>query len=189
MLEFFKQYVELFWDYLKPYFLVNHYQEAVLLTNGKYAGTFRPGLYLKFPLFEYALEANIKPDTLTIAPIPITTLDGETISIGLMIDYHIEPMAKNQPRLTVTNTQKFILENNDSLTNFKDRAAGELSDMIEDMKWEEIRQKPTKTKLKNKIKDYAKDLGITVDDLKFTHKAKAVVYSVQGSAGVVPITS
>lgn len=169
------------WEYGRFWFVVNEYQEAVLLTNGKYSGTFTAGLYFKFPFWEYVYEVNIKSDTLVIPPISCTTLDGKTISIGLVMDYHIDPMIKNQRRLSQTNSKKFILDNNDSISNLRDKSAGELSDLMEDTNWDEIRKKGTKTALKNKIIKYANNLGVTIDDLKFTFKSECSVYHLLGS--------
>lgn len=189
MFEFIGKALEQFWDYLKPGFILNEYQEGVLLTNGKYAGTFGPGFHFKWPFYEYVYETNIMPDTLTIPAIPLTTKDNETIMLGLMIDYHIEPMEeiprgkrKAGWRIMESGSKRYMLDNNDAITNLRDRAAGEMSDLIEGLNWDDIRKKSTRTRLQESLQAYAGDLGIVIDEVKFTSKSKSqVFYMANGS--------
>ena len=187
MLEVLGIWLKMFWAYLKPGFILNHYQEGILLTNGKYAGTFGPGFYFKWPFWEFVYEVNIMPDTLNIPPIPLTTKDNETIVLGLMIDYHIEPMQNISKkdrilgwRIMETGSKKFMIENNNALSNLSDRCQGEMSDLIEGLGWEDIRKQSTRTKLQKLLQAYAGDLGIVIDEVKFTSKAKSQVMFMSG---------
>lgn len=187
MLELLGKWIELFWDYLKPGFIVNEYQEMVLLTNGKYSGTFGPGFYLKWPFWEFVYDVNIMPDTMNIPPIALTTKDNETIMLGLMIDFHIEPMPEVSEkdkkklgwRILESGSKKYLLDNNDSLSNLRDRACGEMSDLIEGIDWNDIKSKTTRTKLRQALQAYAGDIGIIIDEVKFTNKSKAQVLFIE----------
>jgi len=192
--EFLGAWLEKWWDYLKPGFIVNEYQEAVLLTNGKYSGTFEPGFYFKFPFFEYPYEVNTQPDTMNIQPIPLTTKDNETIMLGLMIDYHVDPIPhvpkeerKRGWRIMETGSKKYIIDNNDSLSNLRDRAQGEMSDLIEDITWDDIRKKTTRTKLQKSLQNYAGDMGIVIDEVKFTSKSKSQVIFIANGHNDIPV--
>lgn len=199
MLEVIGKWLDLFWDYLKPGFIINHYQEGVLLTNGKYSGTFTPGFYLKWPFYEYLYECNIMPDTMNIPPIPLTTKDNETIMLGLMIDYHIIPMPeipktnrKTGWRIVETGTKKFMIENNNALSNLRDRAQGEMCDLIEGLNWDDIRKPSTRKRLQESLQAYAGDMGVAIDEVKFTSKSKSqVLFMANGKdeVGAIKVTA
>jgi len=163
-MEWIKELLTLFWDYLKFWILVNHYEESVQLRCGKYYRTLTAGLYFKWPFIDYALDVYIKPDTMEIEPLSITTSDGKNISIGLMIEFQI------------TDSRKFKVEVNDALSNMRDIARGEMSDHLEDFGWEDIKKKTTKNALKRKLQEHYVDMGVDVHDLKFTHKTENRVF-------------
>ena len=193
-LEFIGKWLDLFWDYLKCGFFVHHYEEAILLTNGKYSGTFGPGFHFKWPFYEYVYYQNIKPNTINIPPLPLTTKDNETIVLGMMIDYHIEPMQEVSGkqrrrgwRIMETGTKKFVLENNDSLSNLIDRSQGELSDLVEGLDWLVLQKKPTRSSLQSKLQAYAGDMGVIIDEVKFTGKSKSQVMHISGDNSAMTI--
>ncbi len=163
-MEWIKELLTLFWDYLKFWILVNSYEEAIVLRKGRYLKTLSAGLYLKWPFFDYALEVYIMPDTMDIDPISITTGDGKTITIGLMVEY------------IVVDTKKYKIETNDAYTNMKDLARGEMSDYLEDLHWEDIKKKTTKNALKRKLQEHYIEMGVEIRELKFTHKAESKVF-------------
>lgn len=163
-MEWIKELLTLFWDYLKFWVLVNHYEEAIVLRGGKYLKTLGPGLYLKWPFIDYSLEVYVMPDTMDVEPISITTGDGKTVTIGLMVEYK------------VMDTKKYKIETNDSPTNMKDLARGEMSDYLEDLNWEDIKKKTTKNALRRKLQEHYTEMGVEIIELKFTHKAESSVF-------------
>jgi len=158
-----KELLTLFWDYLKCWVLVNHWEEAIILRKGQYLKTRKPGLYYKHPFIDYSLEVSVKPDTIDIEPLSITTLDGESISIGMMLEFQI------------VDSKAFKIDTNDAISNMKDLARGELSDHLEELAWADIKKKTTKTSLKKKIQEHFTYMGVEIKELKFTHKAKSKV--------------
>jgi modulator of FtsH protease HflK len=160
MLEFLKEIIIATYGSLKFWYQVDHWEQAVLLKWGKYNKTLSPGRYWKWPIRDYGLSTNVKPDTVEIDAISITTLDRKTISIGIMVPFQVK------------DVKLFLVEHNDSLSNFVDICKGELSDLIEDTTWDDIRKKSTRTILKNKIKPHAEALGLQIGDVKFTEKCE-----------------
>jgi len=163
-MEWIKELLTLFWDYLKCWVLVNHYEKAVVLRKGRYLKTLAPGLYAKWPFIDYAFEVYIMPDTMDIEPISITTADGKTISIGMMIEFQ------------VIDAKVYKIDTNDAITNMKDLARGEMSDYLEDLNWEDIKKKTTKNALKRKLQEHYIEMGVEISELKFTHKAESRVF-------------
>lgn len=164
MLELLKQIFVGFWEYIKILYFVDHWEEAVILRTGKYHRSIGPGYHWKWFIFEKGLSANVKPDTMEIEAVQITTKDKKTISIGLMLDYEVD------------NIRKFLIEHNDSLTNIIDRSRGEMSDYLEDVEWEDIKKKTTKNALKRILIIYLEKMGVKLNDLKFTTKCEIRAY-------------
>lgn len=151
-------------DYVKPWVVVNEYQRAVILRGGKYHRSLEPGTYLKYPIAEYALSDNVKPDTMEIPPITITTADGKTVTIGMIIHYE------------VPDIKKFLVDNNDSRSNMIQMGAAELSDHLEEINWIDIKKKTTKNAVQRKLNPYFEDMGVKILDLKFKDKAEVRAY-------------
>lgn len=167
--EWIREIFTTFADYANPWVIVKHYQEAVILRCGKYNRTLPPGYWIKWPFLEYVYEVNVKCDTMSVEPVTITTIDGKSITIGLILDFEI------------IDSKKFMLENNDSYTNMKDLARGEMSDYLEDVNWENIKKKTTKNALMRLISKRFQDMGIKLNDLKFTDKVENRAFRLFGN--------
>ena len=166
--EWIKELFSMYIEYLKFWVIVEHYEEAVVLFFGKYNRTLKPGLHFKLILAEYSIAAHVKKDTMEVEAVSLTTLDGETIVIGLMIDFEI------------TDVRLFLVETNDSLTNMRDIARGEMSDYLEDINWVDIKKKTTKNALKKLIAARYEGMGVKLNDLKFTDKCKTKIFKLFG---------
>lgn len=171
--EFVKEVLVTFYGHLKFWHQVDHWENAVILRWGKYHKTLNPGRYWKWPIRDYGISTNVKPDTIEIDSISITTLDKKNISIGIVIGYQVK------------NIKLFLVEHNDSLSNFADFCKGELSDVIEDLNWDDIRKKTTRTNLKNKLKPHAEALGLEINEVKFTDKCEVKAFKIFSAANKI----
>lgn len=151
-------------DYVKPWVVVNEYQRAVILRWGKYYKSLGPGTYRKWMIAEYALADNVKPDTMEIPSITITTADNKTVTIGMIIHYEIPDI------------KKFLVDNNDSRSNMMQMGAAELSDHLEEINWIDIKKKTTKNAVQRKLTPHFSDMGVNILDLKFKDKAEVRAY-------------
>lgn len=166
-----KEVMVAFYGYIKFWQVIDHWEEGVRLRWGRYKKSYIPGVYIKWPLADFFLTANVKDDTVEISPSAITTLDNKTISIGVVVMYKI------------VDVKLFLVEHNDSLSNFTDIVKGELCDLVEDTIWVDLRKKTARTILKNKLLEYAKNLGISVDQVKFTSKSEVRAFKLFTTAG------
>jgi modulator of FtsH protease HflK len=171
--ELIKQFIVAFCEYIKFWHQVEHWEEAVILRWGKYHRTLKPGWHWKWPICDFGLSTNVKPDTIEIEPVCITTLDGKTTSIGIVVSHQVKEV------------RLFLVEHNDSLSNFVDLCKGELSDVIEDTNWDDIRKKTTRTILKNKLKPHAEALGLLIKDVNFTDKCEVRSFTFFTSNGKI----
>lgn len=171
MLEWIREFLVMFLDYAKPWTVVNQYEEAVILRGGQYLKTLLPGYYLKWPLLDYYLMVHVKPDTFEFEPISITTLDGKTIIIGLVVEFE------------VFDSRLYITETNDTPSNMRDIARGEMSDFLEDISWGDIKKKTTKNALRKLLASKYEKMGVRVTDMKFTNKCEGRPYRLFSDKG------
>lgn len=162
--EWLQQLITQFLDYLKPWVLIDQFEAGVLLRCGRYNRTLYPGLHLKWPFLDYYHSAIVTIDTLEVNEVNITTLDGQTISIGCYIEY------------LVIDVRKFLLDVNDAKTNMKDICRGILSNHLEDVTWEDIKKKPTINAIRKKLTSKYAEMGVEVKDVMFTDKCKSRVF-------------
>lgn len=169
--EWIKNLVDHFADYIKPWVRVDEWQEAVIMRWGKYHRTLSKGPHPKWPIAEFHMLVDIKPNTLVVEPVAITTLDGKTIAAGLMIHFFI------------SDSKAYQVDNNESESNMRDIAKAELSDLLEDLNWADTKKKTTKNALQRALIPKFKDMGVTILDLKFTHKCEIVGYKIFTDGG------
>lgn len=162
--EWLKDLLNMYLEYLKPWTYINYYEEGVLLTFGKWPIRLKSGVYPKLPFFQYCYTAHVKEETLECKPITITTSDGETVTVAGVITYEIH------------NIIKYVVENNDSHSNMKDRLRAEMSNYLEDINWENIKRKTTKNGVKRAVATKFLDYGVTVKDFDFSDKCKILAY-------------
>lgn len=162
--EWIKDTVNQFADYIKPWTLVNQYEEAIILRFGKYHRTLKPGLHPKWPLAEYHISAQVKEETIEGKAINITTADGKTISMSGIVTYDVEDI------------RKFLLDNNDSVSNLGHIIRAKMSEHLEDVRWEDIKKKTTRNAVRRLLTTEALDLGVKVKDFDFGDKCEIRAY-------------
>ena len=69
--------------------------------------------------------------------------------------------------MSIIDPKLYIISVNDALSNSHDIARGIIGDYLSDCTWEEIKQKPTRTEVKKKLKKVFVNMGIEVHDLYF----------------------
>lgn len=159
MLDWLAQVFEKFWDYIRPWEIVDPFESGVLVRLGKYNKKLEAGSFTwKVPFIDYVYTAIITPDTMNTAPITLTTTDGKTVSIGAVIEFEINDI------------YKYTLCTNEPRSNMHDIILGAISDEIEDREWEEIRKKTTRNAVLRKISKKAEEMGIKIIDFYFTDK-------------------
>lgn len=147
------------WDYIKPAIIILQYEEGVLFRFGKFKKILKPGLHFKIPFADDYHPENVKNDTIRIEPISVTTLDGKTVSVGCEFDFFINDI------------YLALVETNDWRSNIYDICLGIMSDHLEDCDWADIRKKVVKNQIEKKISKRAYEMGVTMSNFNFTHKA------------------
>lgn len=166
--EWLKWLLEQAWHYIMPFTVITDYESGVLLRFGRLVKVLTPGIHFKFPLIDIIITAHIKPDTMEIAPISITTLDDKTVSIGAIIE------------IEVIDVQKYLIEANEARSNIHDIIRGVMSDTLEDITWADIKKKKTINQIKRTSSESCEKVGIRLIDMRFTDKCISRVLKLFG---------
>lgn len=152
--------------YIKFWAVIDAWEVGVKLSGGKFSGVKPPGTYLKWPIYDFYHSVVVTRDTLSVDEVNITTSDGQTISIGCMVEYEVE------------DAKMFLIDTNDARSNMKDICRGVLSSTLEEVGWEEIKKKPIMNRIQKKLETKYKDMGVKVIDVMFTDKCKTFAFKV-----------
>lgn len=126
---------------------------GVRLRWGKNPKELEPGLHFVWPFeIDNVKTAIVKPEWVSTMAIHITTKDFKTISVAPTIKY------------SITNIVSWLYDVNDAPSNLHEVVRFCTSDILTDCNWEECMTKPVWTRIKNRIKDKTKDLGIEIED-------------------------
>jgi regulator of protease activity HflC (stomatin/prohibitin superfamily) len=153
--------VEKVFEYLErmfPFTIVDQFEHAILMRNGKKVKQLRRGFHffpLKLLFIDNVLTVLKERDTFSVPNVNITTIDGKTISIGVIVEY------------SVVDPDKFLLQANDAITNARDITRGVAADYLTDCNWEDVKKKTTLTQIKNKLRNHLDEIGIDVNKVLF----------------------
>ena len=141
--------------YVFPWQIVRDYEAGVVLLFGRYHYTLKKGINWKFPFVHESLTCLIKPETLQTDPQTITSKDNKILSISFI------------GRFEVIDERKFLLEANDSATNITHELIMAGCDYLTDCTYSEIIDKPSYTKIKNKVNNKIEYLGAKFTEVGF----------------------
>ncbi len=126
---------------------------GVRIRLGRNPKTLIPGLHFILPFeIDHVKTVIVKPEWVSTNSVHVTTTDNKTLVAAPCIKY------------TITDAVAWLYDVNDAPTNLHDTVRLCTSDILTDCTWSECMTKPIWTKIKNKIKDKSKDLGIDIDD-------------------------
>lgn len=150
-------------DYLKPWVLINQFEEGILLRWGKYIRILKPGLHPKWPIADYHYSAIVTADTMKIDAVNITTSDNKTISVSAVVEFEIE------------DVYKYLILTNDPRSNMHDVCRGVISTLLEDLDWYSIKKKTTLNAVGRRMTSKCQEMGVKVNNVSFTDKSMSLV--------------
>lgn len=142
-----------FIGYFKFWRVIPIHKQGVRIRWGKSPKVLAPGLHFVIPFeIDNVRTCIIRPEWVSTMAIHITTKDLKTISVAPTLKFNIiDPIA-------------WLYGVNDAPSNLHEVVRLCTSDILTDCEWVECMTKPIWTKIKNKTKDKAKDLGIEIED-------------------------
>ncbi len=157
------------WDlcerYILPFQVIRHYEAGVILLLGKYQRNMKKGLNWKVPFVNESLTCLIKPETFQTQNQTVTSKDGKVISISFIGRYE------------VVDEKKFLLEANDAQSNIVHELIMAGCDYLTDCTYSEIIDKPSYTKIKNKVNNKIEYLGAKFTEVGFGSNAQTRAFS------------
>lgn len=162
---------------LLPIFIIDEWEEAIILRNGKYIKTVKPGLYFKIPFFDSVWKHTVITQSIDIPPQSITTADGENVVVKGIIRFSI---------IDIKTFLTTITKPQDVLT---DTTGGMIREIIEDTRW--INVIDIDKRLTSEVGKFVKKWGIKVEkvtltDLQIANSIRIIQDSTHQSK-VVPI--
>lgn len=146
--------IQQFLDDLNPIFIIDQWEEAVVLRNGKFLKTVKPGLYCKRPFFDSVWKHTVITQSIDIPPQSVTTADNKNVVVKGII------------RFNITDIKSFlttITKPEDVLT---DTTGGMIRDIIEDTAWVDIVE--IDNRLTTEVAKFVKKWGIKVEKVTLT---------------------
>ena len=139
---------------LFPLFVIDMWEEGVVLRGGKFLKVVKPGMYLKIPFLDAVWKHTVITQSIDIPPQSVTTADNKNVVVKGII------------RFTISDVKLFlttITEPKDVLT---DTTGGMIREIIEDTNWTDIVD--IDKKLTAEVSKFVKKWGIKVQKVTLT---------------------
>jgi len=138
--------------YLKFWRVIPLNKIGVKIRFGKNPIELKPGFHWVLPFeIDNVKTVIVKPEIVSTASVHITTTDFKTALVAPIIKYKI------------VDAVAWLYEVNEAPTNLHDTVRFCTADHLTDLKWDDCMDKKEWTKIKNKIKDKATELGIEIE--------------------------
>lgn len=143
-------------DKVLPFFIVNQYDEAVLLRRGLFHKQFTGGIYFKIPFLDEVISQTVVTTTMQLPAQSLYTKDKKHIVCKAIIKYSVE------------DVKTLLLETWDAVDAISDTTQGIIKDEIMDLDLAEI-TKDTDNAITIKARREAKRWGVKIEKVTFTN--------------------
>lgn len=169
--------IQQFLNELIPIFIVDQWDEAVVLRYGKFHKVFKPGLYFKIPFLDSVWRCTIITQSIDIPPQSVTTADGHNVVVKGII------------RFSVVDIKTFLLTITQPADVLTDTTGGMIREIIEDTEWYNITD--IDKKLTSEVGKFVKKWGIKVErvtltDLQIANSIR-VIQDATHQAKIIPV--
>jgi regulator of protease activity HflC (stomatin/prohibitin superfamily) len=169
--------IQQFLKELLPVFVVDQWDEALMLRGGKFLEVYKPGLYFKIPFLDSIWYCTVITQSIDIPPQSITTADGKNVVVKGII------------RFSVVDIKTFLLTITQPADVLTDTTGGMIREIIEDTRWEGIID--IDKKLTTEVGKFVKKWGIKVEKVTLTDLQIAdsirVIQDATHQAKIVPL--
>jgi len=145
-----QQFIHELW----PVFIIDEWEEAIVLRAGKFLRTVNPGIYFKIPFFDSVWKHVTITQSIDIPPQSITTADNKNVVVKGII------------RFTIVDIKAFLLTITQPQDVLTDTTGGMIRDIIEDTEWVNIID--IDKKLTSEVGKFVKKWGIKVEKVTLT---------------------
>ena len=146
--------IQQFFHELTPLFIIDEWDQAVVLRNGKFRRVVRAGLYFKIPFFDSIWRYTVITQSIDIPPQSVTTADGKNVVVKGII------------RFSVVDIKAFLLNITQPADVLTDTTGGMIREIIEDTEWSGLID--IDKKLTSEVGKFVKRWGIKVERVTLT---------------------
>jgi len=147
-----------------PFFIIEQWNEAVVLRFGQFRKVAKPGIHLKIPFFDSVWETEIITQSLDMNPQSVTTADGRNIVVKAIIRY------------SVADTKTYITSIMHPHDVLIDTTQGMIREIIEETDWHDL--VGIDKELTSRVGKFMKRWGLKVDRVTLTDLAEIPSYRV-----------
>lgn len=141
------------WESLLPFKIIDVFEHGLVLTLGKDRGRrLGPGFHWIWPFIDKVLFEEIVPRVGGLDSQTLTTSDGHTVTIQVMLTWKIRPEEIHKALLEVVNVEAAV----------RDIFYGAVGEAVSKNKMEDLNNRSFLTKLKHTCQTRADDYGIDV---------------------------
>jgi modulator of FtsH protease HflK len=145
------------WSMVWPFYIIDEYQRGIILRWGVYQKhvTPRKRPQLKWPFADELFTVSIATETIQSKVQSLTTKDGKSITISLVIKYNI---GEDEDSL-----KKYILKVRDVTDAIDDIAMSKAKSVIMELNWEDVKTNDIDKTISIKTRAEAKKWGVEID--------------------------
>lgn len=144
------EFLVTFYDYLKFWWVVEQYNQAVLLRFGKFEKVLNPGFHWKYPMTDMVVETTVVPTTMRLQHQSLSTKDEKNIVVQAVIKYQIQ------------DVKKLLLEVYDPVDAIGDMTQAIIKSIIMERTWLECKDTEIDNMVTKKARIEAKKWGIEI---------------------------
>ena len=146
--------IQQFLNELIPIFIIDEWEEAIVLRFGKFHKATKPGIYFKIPFFDSVWKHTVITQSIDIPPQSVTTADGHNVVVKGII------------RFSIVDIKTFLLTITQPADVLTDTTGGMIRETIEDTRWADIID--IDKRLTTEVGKFVKKWGIKVEKVTLT---------------------
>ena len=156
MLEVIRDLILAIWNEMKPFIVINEYEEAVVLRFGVFKKSIQKGIYFKIPFVDEVMAHHVVITTLNLPSQSLVTADKKSIVVKAMVKFRI------------ADIKTFMLEIWDKQDAISDIGQGVIKNVVMAKTWEECTDIEIDNTISKKIRAEVKKYGIEIIQVTLT---------------------
>lgn len=162
---------------LVPFFIVNEWEQGIMLRAGKFNKVLMPGLYVKIPFLDSVWKYTVITQSIDIPPQSTTTADNYNVVVKGIIRY------------SIFDIKSFLMNINQPADVLTDTTGGMIREIIENTRWENLVD--VDKRLTREVGTFVKKWGIKVEKVTLTDLQMAdsirIIQDATSHSKVIPL--
>jgi len=143
------------YELLKPFYVVDQFDGAVLFRLGKFKRPLDPGLRVKVPFIDYIYTQSNLITTMQLQPQTLTTKDGKAVVISSIIKYQIIDMSA------------LVLKVYDAVDVVQDVSLGAIKEVVSKSEYSRVNSDSIMSRVAKVVQKDVGEYGFKIHSVKF----------------------